>query len=80
MDCYAKKPSGILYSIPLLALKADIITHISRIGIYPQNYFLHLDIYQGGTNHYWVKYKKEKQPKYFYTLDDALDYIHDKKN
>jgi hypothetical protein len=73
-DCFARRPDGSVYNLRLLAFKAEIISHFDRIGIYPDQNFLHLDIKKDGIYPYWVGYKN-KELKYYKTIESALEYI-----
>ncbi len=58
-----------------LAGRADLI--FSRIGIYPDNHFIHVDIKRPNPSKFWVrhngKYKYFKPPYNHY--DDVYDYL-----
>ena len=49
----------------------------SRIGIYPDNHFLHLDVLRPVPSRAWVKFKKRK-PKYFKTWKEAIEFANKK--
>ena len=56
-----------------LAQYADLLK-FERIGLYPFNHFIHVDMYKKGTSKYWVRdrsgdYKYFKSPK---TLKDVI--------
>ena len=67
-DIYTKK-----MDIYKLAEYADVLD-FERIGIYPFNHFIHLDMYREGPSKYWVR-DKRKDYKYFRppkTLKDVI--------
>ena len=84
---YNKKVGGYKYSPHLQGRAVDIsvknmdITVLanlamdigfSRVGLYPDNHFIHIDIIRPWRSSSWVKYKGEK-PIYFKTLEEAIE-------
>jgi len=58
-----------------LAGRADLI--FSRIGIYPDNHFIHVDILPASPSKFWVRHKgiyKYFRPPYNH-YDDVYDYL-----
>lgn len=85
---YNKKIYGYMYSPHLRGLAADVSvagmglielleiavdTGFTRVGIYPDNHFLHLDVLRPVPSRVWVKFKKRK-PKYFKTWEEAIEF------
>lgn len=49
----------------------------TRIGIYPNNYYVHVDTYAPRSSASWVKYIKGNYT-YFKTLEEAIEFINKK--
>jgi len=62
-----------------LAGRADLI--FSRIGLYPDNHFIHVDIVPPHPSKFWVRHKGEYKyfrPPYNH-YDDVMNYIFEEK-
>ena len=46
----------------------------SRVGLYPHNYFIHVDVVEPYPNASWVR-KRDGKYKYFLTLEKAIKFV-----